>query len=167
MKTFPKEATPVFDREGSRDTYQMKDPDSIPTSRKKENVKLVVAGIAIAALVGLVALYRNQVMGAVQTFQIWTEQAGALGAVVYAVVYAIATVAFLPGWIFTVGAGVIYGVLIGSIVVSVGSTLGATLAFLLARTLLRETIARKVEGKRFLSSHRRGHRGFGVGRSSS
>ena len=143
--TRPK-VTLVLTHEENRDFSPMIDPTAKPSFSKKENSKLLLVGGAIAVLIGFVTVYKDFVLEAIQTFQGWTEQAGAFGAVVYAAVYAIATVSFLPGWIFTVGTGVIYGVLIGSLVVSVGSTLGATLAFLLARTFLRDTIARKVQG---------------------
>lgn len=148
MKALPNEATPVFDQNEKRDAYQMTDPNAKTASPKQENARLIIAGIAIAALISLVSLHKDPVIEAIQAFQGWTEQAGVFGAIVYAVVYAIAAVSFLPGWIFTVGAGVVYGVLIGSIVVSVGSTLGATVAFFLARTFFRDAIARRVEGNK-------------------
>ncbi|HCP92058.1 MAG TPA: TVP38/TMEM64 family protein [Spartobacteria bacterium] len=60
--------------------------------------------------------------------------------IVFIVVYALATVLFLPGWIFTVSAGLIYGIAGGTLVALAGAITGATLAFLVARYLLRQHI---------------------------
>ena len=45
----------------------------------------------------------------------------------------LATVLFLPGWIFTVGAGLVYGIVGGTLVALTGAVIGATLAFIVAR----------------------------------
>jgi uncharacterized membrane protein YdjX (TVP38/TMEM64 family) len=71
---------------------------------------------------------------------------GAWGFVLYALLYVLATVLFLPGWILTVGAGALFGVLEGLVVVSIGSTLGATAAFLVGRYVARGWIARRIQG---------------------
>jgi uncharacterized membrane protein YdjX (TVP38/TMEM64 family) len=55
-------------------------------------------------------------------------------------------VLFLPGWILTLGAGVVYGLTKGSILVSISATLGATAAFLVGRYLAREWVAARIEG---------------------
>jgi len=69
-----------------------------------------------------------------------------VGAIAFIGLYILATVAFLPGSVLTLGAGVIYGPIQGSICVFVGATLGATLAFLVGRYGAREWIARKIAG---------------------
>ncbi|WP_375513441.1 TVP38/TMEM64 family protein [uncultured Nostoc sp.] len=64
--------------------------------------------------------------------------------------YIIATVAFFPGSILTLGAGVIFGTVWGSLYVFIGATLGATAAFLVGRYLARGWVARKIaENKKF------------------
>lgn len=63
---------------------------------------------------------------------IWVRGFGAAGAVIYAVLYALA-VLFLPGLLLTAGAGLVYGPVVGTLIVSPASVAGATLAFLLAR----------------------------------
>ncbi len=76
----------------------------------------------------------------------WVRSAGWLGICVFALVYVLATVLFLPGSILTLGAGFAYGVGVGTAVVWVGANLGATLAFVLGRTLARGWVAARVEG---------------------
>lgn len=67
----------------------------------------------------------------------WAKGAGPAGAVLYALMYALGTLLFLPGGLLTLGAGFLYGLPGGMAVVVPGSVLGALLAFLLGRTVLR------------------------------
>ncbi|MGV2828954.1 TVP38/TMEM64 family protein [Myxosarcina sp. GI1(2024)] len=75
----------------------------------------------------------------------WIDSLGALGVIAFILLYIIATVAFLPGSILTLGAGVVFGVVMGSIYVFIGATLGATAAFLVGRYLARGWVAQKIE----------------------
>jgi len=79
-------------------------------------------------------------------FQAYVRSAGAVGYIVYALVYAICVVFFVPATILTLGAGAIFGLAAGTLVVIVGATLGATLAFLLARTILRKRVEKMTAG---------------------
>lgn len=72
---------------------------------------------------------------------------GPWGPVLFALLYVLATVLFLPGWILSVGAGAVFGVVKGSILVSISATLGATAAFLVGRYLARNWVAARIEGK--------------------
>ncbi len=78
----------------------------------------------------------------------WIDSLGAVGALAFIGLYIIATVAFLPGSILTLGAGVIFGVVWGSLYVFVGATLGATAAFLVGRYLARGWVANKIAGNK-------------------
>ena len=76
----------------------------------------------------------------IRDFISWVQSLGPIGVVVFIVAYALATVLFLPGWIFTVSAGLIYGVFAGTAIALTGAVIGASLAFLVARYLLRQNI---------------------------
>lgn len=76
----------------------------------------------------------------------WIDSLGIIGGIAFIVIYIIATVAFLPGSILTLGAGVVFGVLWGAVYVFVGATLGAIAAFLVGRYLARGWISKKIEG---------------------
>lgn len=76
----------------------------------------------------------------------WIDGLGLLGGLAFIGIYVIATVAFLPGSILTLGAGVLFGVGLGSLYVFVGATLGAIAAFLVGRYLARGWVSRKLEG---------------------
>src|SRR6267143_1520265 len=96
-------------------------------------ILLVVIGLSVLAKVLPV---RSWIASLID----WVQQLGPLGVIVFILAYALATVLFLPGWIFTVSAGLIYGVVVGTLVALTGAIIGATLAFLIARYLLRRNI---------------------------
>jgi len=64
----------------------------------------------------------------------------------YILVYALATVAFVPGTIFGLAGGILFGPVWGSLWNLLGATLGATLAFLVARSIAGDWVARKAGG---------------------
>ncbi|MEB3272311.1 MAG: TVP38/TMEM64 family protein [Prochlorothrix sp.] len=74
------------------------------------------------------------------------QDLGPLGPIAFIALYIIATVAFLPGSIVTLGAGVVFGVAAGSVYVFVGATLGAIAAFLVGRYLARGWVEGKISG---------------------
>ncbi|MCT7978317.1 TVP38/TMEM64 family protein [Laspinema sp. C3] len=76
----------------------------------------------------------------------WIEGLGVVGGIAFIGIYIAATVAFLPGSILTLGAGVVFGVVLGSVYVLIGATLGAITAFLVGRYLARGWISQKIEG---------------------
>lgn len=90
-----------------------------------------------------------------RSFNDWVAQMGAVGILVFILVYAIATVLMAPGSILTIGAGYVFGLWKGFLAVSAGATLGASLAFLAARFIARdkiEAIAQRSEKFRNLDS---------------
>jgi uncharacterized membrane protein YdjX (TVP38/TMEM64 family) len=107
-------------------------------------VKVVIGVAVVAALIAAIRFL--PIKEWLTDFQTYVRGLGALGYVVYALVYAVCVVFFVPASILTVGAGVIFGLIPGTIVVVCGATLGATLAFLLARTVLRKRIEKMTEG---------------------
>jgi len=105
--------------------------------------KIFVALLVIAAIV--IAYRFLPVSEWLRHFQTYVRGLGAIGYVVYVIVYAICVVAFVPASILTLGAGAIFGFIGGTIVVIIGATIGATLAFLLARTVMRKRIEKMTE----------------------
>ena len=67
----------------------------------------------------------------------WVEDLGAIAPIAFMLIYIVATVAFLPGSVLTLGSGVLFGVVKGSIFVFFGATIGATFAFLVGRYVAR------------------------------
>jgi uncharacterized membrane protein YdjX (TVP38/TMEM64 family) len=104
-----------------------------------KQITKIVAGLLLLAAI-IVAFRLLPVGEWLRSFQTYVKSAGALGYVVYIVVYAVCVVAFVPASILTLGAGAIFGFVGGTIVVVIGATIGATLAFLLARGVMRKRI---------------------------
>ncbi len=103
--------------------------------------------IAAAVILALVVLFRTLPVGDwLAAFQEYVRDLGPLGWALYAGMYAVCVVLFVPASVLTLGAGAIYGVTIGVGVVLVGASLGATVAFLLARTLARARVSKMTAG---------------------
>lgn len=117
--------------------------ETVADSTKRNRIKLAVAVLGVIALV--VASRFVDIQGLFRNTLEWIQAQGLAGALVFLLLYVVACILLLPGFILTLGAGAIYGVLYGTALVSVSSTLGATAAFLVGRYLARGWIAQKVE----------------------
>lgn len=121
--------------------------DSRPAGGPKGRVspvKVVAALlIAIAAIVAIRMLPTDAWLLALQAY---VKGLGPAGWVVYALVYALCCVLFVPALLLTLGAGAIFGLVEGTIVVVFGATLGALASFLLARGLMRSRIEAMTAG---------------------
>jgi len=106
-------------------------------------VKVVLLGLLLA---GIAAgyFYRDHIDVAV--VQQWVENAGMAGPLLFILLYALATVLFLPGSLLTLAGGAMFGPVWGTLYNIAGATLGSTLAFLLARYLASEWVERKSRG---------------------
>jgi uncharacterized membrane protein YdjX (TVP38/TMEM64 family) len=103
---------------------------------------VVVVGLGLAGLLAAVAFL--PVSDCLAALLAAAEEAGPLGAFVYAVVYGIAVTAMIPGSVLTLGAGLLYGPFGGLAVVWPGAMLGAVLSFVLGRNLLRDQVEARV-----------------------
>lgn len=74
----------------------------------------------------------------------WVDSLGFWGPLAFIVLYTVATVAFLPGSILTLGAGVVFGVVKGSLFVFIGAMIGATAAFIVGRYIARDWVSKRV-----------------------
>lgn len=81
-----------------------------------------------------------------EAFKQWVQGVGAVGYVLYVLVYIACCVLLVPALALTLGSGAIFGFIGGAIVNVIGATLGATAAFLLARTSLRHRVERMTSG---------------------
>lgn len=98
-------------------------------------------GLALASLVGIALAFRDHFDAA--ALQAWVEGAGAAGPVVFIVIYAAATVLFLPGAVVTLAGGALFGPVWGTLWNLSGAMLGAVLAFLIARHLGADWVTRR------------------------
>jgi uncharacterized membrane protein YdjX (TVP38/TMEM64 family)/rhodanese-related sulfurtransferase len=100
--------------------------------------------LLLAAAVTSAALYRDQINLA--TLDAWLGSLGLWAPLAYVLLFALATVVFVPGAIFAFAGGALFGPFWGSIWNLTGATLGAALAFLVARYLVGDWVARKAGG---------------------
>jgi uncharacterized membrane protein YdjX (TVP38/TMEM64 family) len=113
-----------------------------------DNRKTLLRSLLAAALLGGIAaavIWREHLSAA--SIEAWIGQLGWIAPLVFIAGYALATVLFAPGLLFTLAGGALFGPLLGTVYNLTGATIGATLAFLTARYLASDWVARKA-GKR-------------------
>ena len=118
--------------------------DPAATSRPASTGTVVRVIIAIVVVIALVLLGR-QLSGQLPRLTAAVDGLGAWGPIVFILAYTIASIAFVPASLLTLGAGALFGVVRGTIFVMVGATLGATGAFLIARYVARDWITERVQ----------------------
>ena len=111
---------------------------------KKRFLQIAIAAVLIAAIV-LAVYHRDQFD--VQLLARWLEQAGWWAPVVFILIYAVATVLFLPGSVLTLSGGIIFGPILGTVCNITGATIGAGLSFLVARYLASDWVLQRSGGK--------------------
>jgi len=110
--------------------------------------KTLLRSLLAAALLGGIAaavIWREHLSA--DSIEAWIGQLGWIAPLVFIAGYALATVLFAPGLLFTLAGGALFGPLLGTAYNLTGATIGATLAFLTARYLASDWVARKA-GKR-------------------
>ena len=109
--------------------------------RRENNVgKLVGIGLALVAVVvvaRLAGLSEYVSLEGLGRLRGWIDGFGAAAPLVFIAVYAVATVAFLPGTPLSLLAGLVFGPVFGALWAVTGATIGATLAFLVGRYAAR------------------------------
>src|SRR5262249_46334872 len=105
--------------------------------------RLALAVLLIAAAAWTV-VHWNEINTA--TIDAWVTSVGPWAPIAHIVLFAIGTVAFFPGVIFSLAGGILFGPIWGSVWNVLGATLGATLAFLAARFLLGDWVERRAGG---------------------
>ena len=99
--------------------------------------------ILLLLLAGIVVALLSRERLSVEALTDLVAQLGWWAPLAFIAGYAIATVFFLPGVLFTLAGGALFGPLYGTLYNLIGATLGATLAFLLARFLAHDWVAQR------------------------
>jgi uncharacterized membrane protein YdjX (TVP38/TMEM64 family)/rhodanese-related sulfurtransferase len=100
--------------------------------------------LLLAGMTGWAIFHRDQINLA--TLDAWLASLGPWAPIGYVILFALATVAFVPGVVFSLAGGALFGPLWGSLWNLTGATLGAILAFLVARYIAGDWVARKTGG---------------------
>jgi uncharacterized membrane protein YdjX (TVP38/TMEM64 family) len=105
----------------------------------KKYARLLIGMAVIAALVTAMRAYS---LPHCHEIQAYTERLGALIApLAFMAAYVIATIAFVPGVVLTLGAGLAFGPVLGTLWVTIAANIGALLSFLIARYLAHDAVA--------------------------
>ena len=102
--------------------------------------RLVGIGVALVALVviaRLTGLSEYASLDGLNRLRDWINGFGLVAPLVFVTIYAVATVAFLPGTPLSLLAGLVFGPFLGTLWAVIGATIGATLAFLVGRYAAR------------------------------
>ena len=110
-----------------------------------EGVRRIILLLILVIGIGTALVYREHI--SVAALEQWLGQLGWAAPLVFIAGYAIATVFFMPGLLFTLAGGALFGPVFGTLYNLTGATLGATLAFLAARYLASDWATRRA-GKR-------------------
>lgn len=108
---------------------------------KNKKLKIIISTIIIITVailayrLGLVSKLKD-----IKLMQQWFKSFGAVGYLVYIIIYSLASVFMLPGSILTIIAGIAFGPTIGAIVSLTGATCGAIISFLIAKYFMKDTI---------------------------
>jgi uncharacterized membrane protein YdjX (TVP38/TMEM64 family) len=104
--------------------------------------------VLLAIVVVLIVVGRRLELGRrLASVQDWVGSLGPWGPLAFIVIYALATVAAIPGSALTVAAGALFGSFRGVVYVSIASTTGASLCFLIARFFARDAVSHWLRGK--------------------
>lgn len=121
--------------------------------RRRHRNQRILVGVCLAAIIIFVIIDSSTtkyIKTAIDHLMKWVEGNPAAGIIAFTLIIFVATVAFIPGAILTIGAGYVFerawglgpGVLVGSITVFVGASTGAIVSFLIGRYLLRGCVDR-------------------------
>jgi len=100
---------------------------------------LLLSGIVLSLF------YREQLNSA--ALEQWISDAGFAGPLLFILLYAVATVFFLPGSVLTLAGGALFGPVWGTLYNLTGATLGAFIAFIAARYLASDWAEARAGGR--------------------
>ncbi len=111
----------------------------------KTNLLRILLFLLLVGGITLAVIYRD-VFDA-EALERLVADAGFAGPLLFMLIYAVATVLFLPGSVLTLAGGALFGPVFGTFYNLTGATLGALVAFLAARYLASQWVERKAGGR--------------------
>ncbi|MFO1459664.1 MAG: VTT domain-containing protein [Verrucomicrobiota bacterium] len=119
-------------------------PTDLPRRATPSWIGHVIAGVLLLILAAVVG---REVGHRIPELEVWIEQQGMWGWLIFVAVTLVCTSCFVPDTLFAVMAGVLYGVAGGTAIITVAVLLTATLNFTLARwwlhALVRKWLSRR------------------------
>jgi len=101
--------------------------------------------ILVAFIILLIAIKQNNLYDFfsfenINELKLYIKSFGIMAPCVFIIMFAIATVLFVPGLPITVLSGILFGAFWGTVYVIIGSTIGVSLAFLIGRYIGRDFV---------------------------
>jgi uncharacterized membrane protein YdjX (TVP38/TMEM64 family) len=112
--------------------------------RLSRSLSRIALALLIGAMAGWASYHRDQIN--LTTLDAWLASLGLWAPIGYLMLFAMATVSFVPGVVFSLAGGALFGPLWGTLWNLTGATLGATLAFLIARYIAADWVSRRAGG---------------------
>jgi len=106
--------------------------------------KLIIFTLLVVCIVVLVVVFDLQQYFTKDALGNLKNAGSLMGAIIFIILYIVATVAFLPASVLSLAAGALFGTVFGTLYVVIGAMIGAVIAFILARYFMRDFVASKV-----------------------
>ncbi|MBT3347553.1 MAG: TVP38/TMEM64 family protein [Thiotrichales bacterium] len=108
-------------------------------------MKKIITTLLFGVLVAVVWSYRDYINQ--DQVELWLERAGLWAPLFFILLYALATVLFIPGTVLTIVGGALFGPIYGSLINLTGATIGASFAFLISRYLVSDWVKQRAGDK--------------------
>lgn len=111
----------------------------------KNSLKFVFFILWLLIAGGLFVFYQRSdvsVRELPEYIQLWVEQFGVWGPIVFIAAYTLRTLTFFSATVFTVAAGIIFGPYLGLLYAFIGANLAANLAYIVGRYFGKDVVAR-------------------------
>ncbi|MBF0623954.1 MAG: VTT domain-containing protein [Magnetococcales bacterium] len=124
----------------------MNTPTAAPSATGTPGRVLLRVTVLVALVAAIAVSYRYRELLDPARLELLVRGWGTAGMGLFVLLYAAATVFFLPGSVLTLAGGALFGPWLGGLLSLLGATLGAGIAFLIARHLAGEWVARRAGG---------------------
>src|SRR5210317_2065588 len=106
--------------------------------------KLAIA-LLLAAIAAVIVIFAPTIREWLFAAAAWAETSPKQAWPAFVLIFTIAIVLMMPGWVFMVAAGYLFGALTGGILAFIANLAGSIVAFYVARTYAREWVKGKID----------------------
>ncbi len=111
----------------------------------KKKIFIILTFLVLIIVIKQYKIYDFFSFDNINELKLYIKSFGIMAPCVFIVMFALATVLFVPGLPITVLAGIIFGAFWGTVYVVIGSTIGVSLSFLIGRYIGRDSVKKMSE----------------------
>ena len=111
----------------------------------KKKILMLLSFIIIIILIKQYRIHDFFTFEGINELKLYIKSFGLMAPIVFIIMFALATVLFVPGLPITVLAGILFGAFWGTVYVVIGSTIGVSLSFLIGRYVGREFVSKMAD----------------------